>query len=115
MAHRHAGPLGQYGGGDPVTWDSHSSSRSVPHRLQQACFRRDDWTCQQCGYVGRQAKGDLHADHIVPRSQGGENTLDNLGTRCVRCHQPKSQAEARAGRRRHLRPRRAHPSDHAGD
>lgn len=94
-----------------MTWDRNSHTRSVPYRLQQACFQRDHWTCQQCGYTGRQTKGDLHADHITPRSQGGTDTLDNLITRCPPCHQPKTQAEARAGKRKHRRPAPTHPSD----
>ncbi|AWH14502.1 HNH endonuclease [Mycobacterium phage TChen] len=93
-----------------MTW-TNKPGRSVPYKLQQACFQRDQWTCQGCGYQGRQYKGDLHADHIHNRATGGPDDLDNLVTLCEACHQPKTQAEAKAGRARHLRPKRTHPSD----
>lgn len=94
-----------------MTWDRNSNTRSVPYRLQQACFRRDRWTCQKCGYIGRQRKGDLHADHKHNRATGGTNDLANLETLCTPCHGIKTQAEALAGRRRGKRPPRRHPAD----
>lgn len=30
------------------------------------------------------------ADHIKPKHKGGPNTLDNLQTLCLRCHQEKT-------------------------
>lgn len=95
-----------------MVWARNSHTRSVPYALQQACFKRDRWTCQGCGYIGRQRKGDLHADHIINRAQGGPNTLANLQTLCTaRCHKAKTQAEAKAGRSRGKRPPPKHPSD----
>lgn len=94
-----------------MTWASNSSGRSVPYRLQQACFRRDRWTCQRCGYTGRQTKGDLHADHKINRAAGGQDVLDNLQTLCTACHGPKTRAEAQAGRTRRKRTPRVHPAD----
>lgn len=50
-------------------------------------YRRDDYTCQNCGARGgRYGNTELHAHHIVPKSQGGGHQLDNLETLCVRCH-----------------------------
>ena len=95
-----------------MAWKPNHNTRSVPHALQQACFRRDNWVCQGCGYVGRQRRGDLHADHIHNRARGGTDTLENLQTLCDdRCHRAKTQAEAREGKRRHLRKPRPHPAD----
>jgi 5-methylcytosine-specific restriction protein A len=97
-----------------VTWSSNSGARSVPSRLQQACFKRDHWTCQGCGYVGRQYKGDLHADHIVNRAEGGQDSLENLQTLCDdQCHPMKTAAERQRGQRRRTGRRRprVHPSD----
>ena len=50
-------------------------------------YRRDDYTCQQCGAKGG-PHGDveLHAHHIVPKSQGGSHSLNNLTTLCYSCH-----------------------------
>ena len=47
-----------------------------------ACLNRDDYTCQCC----KTKKGTLHAHHIIYRSQGGADTLDNLITLCEECH-----------------------------
>ena len=50
-------------------------------------YRRDDYTCQRCGAKGG-GDGDveLHAHHIVPKSQGGSHSLNNLTTLCYECH-----------------------------
>lgn len=96
-----------------MTWAANSSTRSVPYALQQACFRRDRWTCVKCGFKGKPNAGQLHCDHIVPRSEGGPDTLDNVETLCTPCHGPKSQAEAARGRRRRSGKRSPplHPAD----
>lgn len=47
-----------------------------------ACLNRDNYTCQCCGTK----KGTLHVHHIVYRSQGGTDTLDNLIVLCEKCH-----------------------------
>lgn len=47
-----------------------------------ACLNRDNYTCQCC----KTKKGTLHAHHIVYRSNGGADTLDNLITICEACH-----------------------------
>ncbi|AKU45087.1 hypothetical protein FLORINDA_117 [Mycobacterium phage Florinda] len=75
-------------------WGKHQG-RKVPHWLQRATFRRDNWTCQSCGHTATPGSGQLHADHIQPRSRGGTDTLDNMRTLCKACHAPKSRAEAR--------------------
>lgn len=50
-------------------------------------YRRDDHTCQNCAAKGG-TNGDteLHAHHIVPKSQGGKHKLTNLVTLCEECH-----------------------------
>ena len=57
---------------------------------------RCNWACVDCGRVchGRQ----LHADHIVPISKGGDRyDVANGAARCVACHARKTNAE-RCGR-----------------
>lgn len=50
-------------------------------------YRRDNYTCQDCGARGgRDGNTELHAHHVVPRSRGGGDHLDNLETLCLRCH-----------------------------
>ena len=46
-------------------------------------YRRDGWTCQQCGVSGRK----VFAHHKVHLSEGGSNRLDNLETVCRKCHE----------------------------
>lgn len=95
-----------------VTWSSNSGTRSVPYKLQQATFKRDRYTCR-CGYIGRPHAGDLHADHIINRAEGGQDELDNLETLCIPCHGIKTAAERTRGwnRRQGRRRPRPHPSD----
>jgi hypothetical protein len=45
-------------------------------------FERDNWRCRVCRY-----RHDLHAHHIVFRSQGGPDASHNLLTICSDCHE----------------------------
>lgn len=99
--------------GTAAVWHSDSRGRTVPQALQQQCFKRDHYTCTNCGYQGRQLPGDLNADHVIPRAEGGPDTLENLTTRCIPCHGVKTQQEAARGRQRRSGKRRPplHPAD----
>jgi len=44
-------------------------------------FLRDQFQCQYCG-----AKGDLTFDHVVPRSQGGRTSWENVVAACGPCN-----------------------------
>lgn len=48
-------------------------------------LRRDGHKCQYCGA----SSGTLTIDHIIPRSQGGEESWENLVTACVNCNNKK--------------------------
>jgi 5-methylcytosine-specific restriction endonuclease McrA len=50
-------------------------------RLRRACFERDGWKCVHCGN-----RAGLHPHHIIFKSQGGTDTLDNLMTVDWICH-----------------------------
>ncbi len=54
----------------------------LDENLRIACLMRDGYTCQHCG------KRDvrLEAHHIMFRSNGGKDTLENLLTLCDQCH-----------------------------
>ena len=45
-------------------------------------LNRDNYTCQCC----KTKKGTLHVHHIVYRSQGGSDEIENLTTLCEYCH-----------------------------
>jgi 5-methylcytosine-specific restriction endonuclease McrA len=47
-------------------------------------FARDNNLCQYCGK--RFATSELSLDHVVPRSQGGQSTWDNVVCACVECN-----------------------------
>jgi len=64
----------------------------IPRRWQPPVSRRgvlarDSYTCQYCG--ARPGRGALTIDHVVPRSQGGGKTWNNLVAACVPCNRRK--------------------------
>lgn len=52
------------------------------NRRRYTVFIRDDFTCQYCGTPIEKP----HCDHIIPRSRGGADTVDNLVTACPSCN-----------------------------
>ena len=50
-------------------------------------FKRDNNTCAYCGLKFMQK--DLTVEHIIPRSQGGNNSWHNLITACATCNNKK--------------------------
>ena len=57
--------------------------------LREAVFTRDRYTCQVCGKSVKDGV-ILHAHHIVYRSNGGTDRINNLLTVCHKCHTPKN-------------------------
>ncbi|MFO0837798.1 MAG: HNH endonuclease [Phycisphaerae bacterium] len=47
-------------------------------------FARDQNRCQYCGK--RYSSSELSIDHVLPRSQGGVTSWDNVVCACVRCN-----------------------------
>jgi len=57
------------------------------NRRRKRVYRRDDYTCQNCGRRGGPyGNAELHAHHIVPKGNGGTHRLSNLKTVCKDCH-----------------------------
>jgi hypothetical protein len=52
-------------------------------------FERDDFKCVACGKSASDG-AILHVDHILPRSKGGKNMLENYQTLCHLCNIGKS-------------------------
>jgi 5-methylcytosine-specific restriction endonuclease McrA len=50
-------------------------------------FVRDRNTCQYCGHTF--STSDLNLDHVVPRSQGGTTSWENIVCSCVPCNKRK--------------------------
>lgn len=55
-------------------------------------FQRDGWKCVSCGQ-GSQDEAILHIDHIVPRSKGGKDSIENYQTLCHLCNIGKSNRD----------------------
>lgn len=47
-------------------------------------YARDGSRCQYCG--GRFSTSELSVDHVIPRSQGGTNSWENMVCCCVQCN-----------------------------
>ena len=63
-----------------------TAQRGYGHRWQQLsalAIRRQPF-CGNCG-----TDRDLTADHVIPRSKGGRNTLDNVRVLCRKCNASK--------------------------
>jgi hypothetical protein len=69
------------------------SKRDISHRLRFRILVRDGFTCRKCGRSPLKTPGtELHVDHIVPWSIGGETLPDNLETKCIECNLGKGNA-----------------------
>ena len=54
-------------------------------------MKRDNFKCCMCGRSPSTTIGlELHIDHIIPWSMGGETVIDNLQTLCSDCNLGKS-------------------------
>lgn len=56
--------------------------------LRASILKRDNYTCQFCGFIGDVS--ELQCDHIIPRQTKGGKLVEmnpsNLRTLCRRCH-----------------------------
>lgn len=50
-------------------------------------YARDRNTCQYCGR--RFPRSELNLDHVIPRSQGGRSTWENVVCSCIGCNRRK--------------------------
>lgn len=61
---------------------------AVSKKKRFEVFKRDKFRCLYCGRTPPQVV--LEADHVVPRAEGGPDTMDNLATSCFDCNRGKS-------------------------
>jgi 5-methylcytosine-specific restriction endonuclease McrA len=54
---------------------------------RRGVLARDSYTCQYCGT--QPGKAQLTVDHVLPRSQGGDKSWDNLVAACAPCNRRK--------------------------
>ena len=70
------------------------STRAISDKLRYQVLKRDNFKCCACGASpAKDPAVELHIDHIIPWSRGGETTLQNLQTLCSRCNIGKSDSE----------------------
>lgn len=55
---------------------------AIPGHVKAAVHHRDKGVCRQCGYTGEY----IEYDHVVPRSKGGQNTVENIQLLCRKCN-----------------------------
>ena len=69
----------------------HKTPRDVNLRLRFKIMQRDNFKCCVCGASpATNPSVELHIDHIVPWSKGGETIPENLQTLCSKCNLGKS-------------------------
>lgn len=49
--------------------------------ISKQVYTRDGWKCRHCS-----SRNNLTPHHLVYRSHGGEDTINNLVTLCMQCH-----------------------------
>ena len=72
---------------------SNKKPRIISMALRYKVLKRDNFKCCACGASpAKDSMVELHIDHIVPWSKGGETTLENLQTLCSKCNIGKSDS-----------------------
>lgn len=66
---------------------THKTKRNISLRMCFLVMQRDSFKCCMCGRSPATTPGlELHIDHIVPWSKGGETVIDNLQTLYSDCN-----------------------------
>jgi 5-methylcytosine-specific restriction endonuclease McrA len=69
------------------------TKRDISERLRFSILLRDGFRCLACGRSPLKTPGvELHIDHIMPWSEGGETVSENLETKCIECNLGKGNA-----------------------
>lgn len=65
------------------------------NRIRREVYKRDKYTCRECGVKYHDINGNsLHAHHIIPYQVSRDDSLGNLITLCLSCHR-KEEHKAR--------------------
>jgi 5-methylcytosine-specific restriction endonuclease McrA len=65
----------------------HSARGPEWDALRLAVLERDNYTCMHCG------RPATEADHVIPRSKGGRDVMENLVASCKRCNATRGDRE----------------------
>lgn len=70
---------------------THKTNRTISLSLRYDVLKRDNFKCVKCGRTpANNSEVQLHVDHVIPWSRGGETVVDNLQTLCAECNYGKS-------------------------
>lgn len=70
------------------------TTRNINLKFRFRVLQRDNFKCCFCGASPAKDQNiELHVDHILPWSKGGETLIDNLQTLCSKCNLGKSNLE----------------------
>lgn len=58
-----------------------TANANIPYKTRAAVYKRDWYMCAICS-----GTSGLQIHHVVPRGQGGNDTMHNLVTLCSVCH-----------------------------
>lgn len=76
---------------------SPTHDRRIPDPIRTAVLRRDNYTCQDCGWNhamwNRSDPRHLELHHVEHHAKGGRNEEDNLRTLCTLCHDERHRQE----------------------
>lgn len=67
-------------------WKSKERRAPIPDKVAIAVYYRDNVTCVYCG----DEDGPHELDHVIPRSRGGPDTVENIVVACRSCNRKKS-------------------------
>lgn len=71
----------------------HKTKRNISERQRFRILVRDGFRCMSCGATPLATVGvELHVDHVLPWSLGGETVDENLQTKCKQCNLGKGNA-----------------------
>ena len=71
----------------------HTMKREPSARLKVQVLMRDGNRCRLCGVECNDGLHNIHFDHIIPWSKGGETTLENLQVLCSDCNLAKGNCK----------------------
>ena len=72
---------------------THRTKREPSNRLKVQVLMRDGNRCRLCGVECNDGLHNIHFDHIIPWSKGGETTLENLQVLCSDCNLAKGNLD----------------------